>query len=246
MWNCCSDASMGRSCQRRQPETDPQLVRMQSSRWKFPSCCLDRETTAPVGLELVIAQRARTYHAVRHLLDLGHRWIALVMGPTSVFPAREPGYREAHLERGVAIDKTTSSGPRFTASYAYEAVSGLLWQQESGRKAGRGWRNFDADWNSARRFDRETQNSRRYFHYWLWRLLIPGLPPDAAYDRHPLATRRHRGGRRAHGHRQDCRTTLTPRKLKFPTEMDPALVMRSTAVITAGPWRHQRSLRLDA
>lgn len=68
-------------------ETDPQLVKMQGS-LEIPVVLLDRETTAPVN-SVVIAQRDGTYHAVRHLLALGHKRIALVTGPTSVLSARE-------------------------------------------------------------------------------------------------------------------------------------------------------------
>ena len=107
-------------------ETDPQLVKMQSS-LEIPVVLLDRETTAPLD-SVVIAQRDGTYHAVRHLLGLGHRRIALVTGPTSVLSARERirGYQEAHSERGIAIDNDLIRSHSFTASYAYEAVSGLL------------------------------------------------------------------------------------------------------------------------
>jgi LacI family transcriptional regulator len=62
-------------------ETDPQLVKMQNS-LEIPVVLLDRETTAPLD-SVVIAQRDGTYHAVRHLLDLGHRRIALVTGRIS-------------------------------------------------------------------------------------------------------------------------------------------------------------------
>jgi len=45
-----------------------------------------------------------------------------------VLSARERirGYREAHSERGIAIDNELIRSHSFTASYAYEAVSGPL------------------------------------------------------------------------------------------------------------------------
>jgi LacI family transcriptional regulator len=107
-------------------ETDPQLLSMHGS-LDIPVVLLDRETTAPLD-SVVIAQRDGTYHAVRHLLVLGHKRIALVTGPTSVLSARERirGYQEAHQESGVPIDSDLIRAHSFTASYAYEAVSGML------------------------------------------------------------------------------------------------------------------------
>ena len=88
---------------------------------------LDRETTAPLDWWSSRSATAPITQYATFWIS-GHRRIALVTGPTSVLSARERirGYREAHLERGVAIDNDLIRSQSFTASYAYEAVSGLL------------------------------------------------------------------------------------------------------------------------
>lgn len=66
--------------------------------------------------------------AIRHLLGLGHRRIALVTGPRAVRPARERirGFEEAHSESRVPLDQTLIRDSSFSAEYAFAETSALL------------------------------------------------------------------------------------------------------------------------
>ena len=63
-----------------------------------------------------------------HLLELGHRDIALVTGPTTVLSARERilGYHDAFAEMKIPVNPDFIKAESFTADYAYIAVSDLL------------------------------------------------------------------------------------------------------------------------
>ena len=60
--------------------------------------------------------RLGAHLATRHLLDLGHRRIGLVGGPSYASTARdrEAGYRDALTEAGVPVDETLLAGDSFS------------------------------------------------------------------------------------------------------------------------------------
>lgn len=66
--------------------------------------------------------------ATRHLLDLGHRDIALVGGASSIFPGRERvrGFLEAFQARGLAPPLHLIRDQSLEAAYGFREASGLL------------------------------------------------------------------------------------------------------------------------
>lgn len=107
-------------------EENTQLTELRTV-FNIPIVLMDRE--APPNIDSVtIAQRDGMARAVSHLLDLGHKRIALVTGPTTVLSGRERvgGYVDAHRARGLTPDPELICSDNFTANYAYMAVSSLL------------------------------------------------------------------------------------------------------------------------
>jgi LacI family transcriptional regulator len=107
-------------------EDNVQLTEMRSA-LKIPIVLMDRE--APPHIDSVlIAQRDGMHRAVSHLLDLGHKRIALVTGSTTVLSGRErvAGYIEAYRERGLNPAPELICSDSFAADYACMAVSSLL------------------------------------------------------------------------------------------------------------------------
>src|ERR1700681_1378710 len=107
-------------------EDDPEIAAIRNS-LEIPLVLLDRESDAEIDT-VTMAQRDGTRKAVMHLLELGHRDIALVTGPTTVLSARERilGYHDAFAEMKIAVNPDFIKAESFTAEYAYIAVSGLL------------------------------------------------------------------------------------------------------------------------
>ena len=107
-------------------EADTELTELRNA-LPIPIVLMDRE--APPHIDSVtIAQRDGMARAVTHLLDLGHKRIALVTGSTTVLSGRERigGYVDAHRQRGLTPDPVLICADSFTADYAYMAVSSLL------------------------------------------------------------------------------------------------------------------------
>jgi LacI family transcriptional regulator len=66
--------------------------------------------------------------AVRHLLELGHRRIAIISGPADVLcsQARVAGFRSAHDEAGVPVDPELVRYGAFAAQTGHEHAMALL------------------------------------------------------------------------------------------------------------------------
>ena len=66
--------------------------------------------------------------ATSHLLDLGHRHIALINGPPHMTFAihRERGYRDALADRGIAFDPRLIASGRFTDEIGFRAAQSML------------------------------------------------------------------------------------------------------------------------
>lgn len=109
-------------------ESDEALLRAREA-LRIPVVLLDR--TSPSRFDaLLVAHREGTRKAVDHLLDLGHRRIALLTGPTTVRPAAERvrGYDDAFAARGLEIDARLVRTSGFGSDVAYLEASGLLGQ----------------------------------------------------------------------------------------------------------------------
>jgi LacI family transcriptional regulator, galactose operon repressor len=107
-------------------EDDLELATIRNS-LEIPLVLLDRETDAEIDT-VTMVQRDGTRKAVQYLLEMGHRDIALVTGPTTVLSARERilGYHDAFAEMKLPVNADLIKAESFTADYAYIAVSDLL------------------------------------------------------------------------------------------------------------------------
>jgi LacI family transcriptional regulator len=107
-------------------ERDPMLLKAREG-LRIPVVLLDRDTPADFDAVLV-AHRDGIRRALDHLLDLGHRRVALLTGPGSVRPAAERilGYEDAFSARGLAVDPTLIRTGSFTGEFAYIETSDLL------------------------------------------------------------------------------------------------------------------------
>lgn len=77
---------------------------------------------------LDIDNRNAFFRATSHLLDLGHRRIAMINGPAGMTFAehREQGYREALLARGVAPEARLIANGQFSDEIAFRFTQGFL------------------------------------------------------------------------------------------------------------------------
>lgn len=103
---------------------DPTASRLRDSR--IPHVCALRSegsSSASLGDDVLGG-----YLATRHLLDLGHRRIALLSGPdfASNSRGRAEGYRRALEEQGIETDPLLIRPTDFTVNSAAEAASHLL------------------------------------------------------------------------------------------------------------------------
>jgi DNA-binding LacI/PurR family transcriptional regulator len=93
-----------------------------------PVLLLDREHVG-AGCGTVLSDHAGGVRAAtRHLLELGHRRIAIITGPATVHPTRSrmDGYRSAHELLGVALDESLTRTGRHTREFGYEQTFALL------------------------------------------------------------------------------------------------------------------------
>lgn len=97
----------------------------------IPAVMIERDLP-DVDVDTIITDnRLGGYQATRHLLDLGHRRIALITGPTSkITPSegRRLGYRQALEEAGIAYDETIVCLGDFHAQSGLEITAWLLAQ----------------------------------------------------------------------------------------------------------------------
>jgi LacI family transcriptional regulator, galactose operon repressor len=111
-------------------EHDSQLLKARES-LGAPVVMLDREVPAAFDAVLV-AHREGTRHAVEHLLELGHRRIALLTGSETVRPSMERvlGYQDAFKARGIDVDPDLIRTSSFSADSSYVETSALLGQSD--------------------------------------------------------------------------------------------------------------------
>jgi LacI family transcriptional regulator len=94
---------------------------------RIPIVLFDRDR--PAWADAVMTDHASGVRAATdHLLGLGHRRIALMTGDGHLYPARERirGYEQAHLARGLAIDRSLIHAGSFLAIAGFRHTSSLL------------------------------------------------------------------------------------------------------------------------
>ncbi len=97
----------------------------------IPIVLIDRDQ--PAWADAVMADHAQGMRmAVGHLLDLGHRRVALITGEHGLYPARERirGFREAYAARGLEPDLSLIHALSFLPGAGFRVTSALLGQRD--------------------------------------------------------------------------------------------------------------------
>ena len=108
-------------------EDNKETIRL-LERFDTPTVLVDRELARPVGASAVLSDhRTGMRDAVGHLLDLGHRRIGLILGPSNMRPSRErrAGAEAAFADRALAADFTAIEG-LLAPDHGRDAVRRLL------------------------------------------------------------------------------------------------------------------------
>jgi LacI family transcriptional regulator len=95
---------------------------------RMPVVVVDREIP-DVAVDSVLADNARGgKSATRYLIDLGHRRIGCIVGPSDVTPSAEriTGYRQALDEGGIPVDEALIVKGDFQYESGYQAACQLL------------------------------------------------------------------------------------------------------------------------
>jgi LacI family transcriptional regulator len=94
---------------------------------RVPSVLLDREISLDMDAVLTDHALGMT-QATEHLIDLGHRRIALITGGVDIRPGRERvrGFREAFSRRHLAAPEDLIQALSLSADFGYRAAFGLL------------------------------------------------------------------------------------------------------------------------
>jgi len=97
------------------------------SELKVPVVLFDRNEASWLDA-VIIAHRDGVFRVVKHLLDLGHRRIALITGDQRLYLARERlrGFHEAYAELGLSPDADLISAKSFRPGAAFEVVTEML------------------------------------------------------------------------------------------------------------------------
>lgn len=92
-------------------------------------CALRSEGRGPAALG---DDRLGAFLAVNHLIDSGHRRIAMLNGPTYASNARGrfSGFMEAHREAGIRVDDSLVQETDFTVSSAADGMCNLISQDK--------------------------------------------------------------------------------------------------------------------
>jgi LacI family transcriptional regulator len=96
----------------------------------IPIVLIDRDQ--PTWADAVMADHAEGMRlAVGHLLDMGHRRVALITGERGLYPARERvrGYREAYAARGLQLDPSLVHVGSFLPGAGFRFTSAMLGQR---------------------------------------------------------------------------------------------------------------------
>ncbi len=93
-----------------------------------PVIFYDNDAEGPAADRVFVENRAASFRAVCHLLDIGHTRVAVLTGDTKVFAGREryEGYRQAMLSRGIEIDPDYVLDSHWNENEAYSGMLQLL------------------------------------------------------------------------------------------------------------------------
>lgn len=93
-----------------------------------PVIFYDNDVRGVPADRVLVENRAASFRAVSHLLDIGHTKIAVLTGDTNYFTGRErfEGYRQAMLSRGLEIDERYVLDTHWNESEAYTGMFRLL------------------------------------------------------------------------------------------------------------------------
>jgi LacI family transcriptional regulator len=93
-----------------------------------PLVFVDREVAALPASAVLCDHYSGVCNAVTHILDLGHRRVGLVAGPTTIRVTRERlrGYLDAHHSRDVPIRDDLIQLGTYTKDYGYQQTLALL------------------------------------------------------------------------------------------------------------------------
>jgi len=93
-----------------------------------PVIFYDNDVQGPPVDRVLVENRAASYRAVSHLLDIGHTRIAILAGDSRNWAGRErlEGYRQAMRDRGVAIDPHYVLDTHWNEEEAYGGTLKLL------------------------------------------------------------------------------------------------------------------------
>jgi LacI family transcriptional regulator len=93
----------------------------------FPIVCLDRDVDSPAVPLVQVDNRMGARLATEHLLSLGHRRIAHIMGaPARISEERLLGYQGALADAGVAADSALVALGNFTETGGHDAMAALI------------------------------------------------------------------------------------------------------------------------
>jgi len=109
------------------PDTDASVA-LQRAAGSIPTVLLNPEVLVPGYDCISIANKDGAYAIVRHLLSLGHRRIATIMGPQTNIDARQrlEGFRAALRDARLPVSPELELQGQFTEGSGYEAVGALL------------------------------------------------------------------------------------------------------------------------
>jgi LacI family transcriptional regulator len=94
---------------------------------KVPIVLFDRNDASWLDA-VMVDHRDGVFRAVKHLLDLGHRRIALITGDPRLYLARERvrGFHEAYAQLGLLPDEDLICAKSFLPGPAYDVVTAML------------------------------------------------------------------------------------------------------------------------
>ncbi|MBI4921894.1 MAG: LacI family DNA-binding transcriptional regulator [Devosia nanyangense] len=93
-----------------------------------PVIFYDNDADGPAADRVFVENRAASFRAVCHLLDIGHTKVAVLTGDTKVFAGREryEGYRQALISRGLEINPDYVLDSHWSENEAYSGMLQLL------------------------------------------------------------------------------------------------------------------------
>ena len=93
-----------------------------------PVIFYDNDAEGPAADRVFVENRAASFRAVSHLLDIGHTKVGVLTGDTKVFAGREryEGYREALTSQGIEINPDYVLDSHWNENEAYSGMLQLL------------------------------------------------------------------------------------------------------------------------